>query len=101
MGLGLWTCPAGTNRVDGFDSAAIEQALSLARAGDAVELPAGVFTLTRPLQLRSGVRLLGVGAERTRIRFAAAKPGDYFVTLVVWDEAGRGGRAEKRLRVVP
>lgn len=29
-----------------------------------------------------------------------AEPGNYRVTLVVWDKAGRGGRAEKTIRVL-
>jgi PKD repeat protein len=27
------------------------------------------------------------------------RPGEYRVTLVVWDEAGRGARCEQRIRV--
>ncbi len=29
------------------------------------------------------------------------KPGEYRVTLVVWDGSGRGARAEKRIRIEP
>jgi parallel beta-helix repeat protein len=29
------------------------------------------------------------------------RPGSYRVTLIVWDRAGRGGRAEKMVRVLP
>ncbi len=28
-----------------------------------------------------------------------SQPGDYRVTLIVWDDAGRGARAEKRIRI--
>jgi hypothetical protein len=30
-----------------------------------------------------------------------AKPGNYRVTLIVWDDHGRGGRAERTIRVLP
>jgi len=29
------------------------------------------------------------------------RPGEYRVTLIVWDSAGRGGRAEKMISVLP
>ena len=29
------------------------------------------------------------------------KPGKYRVTLIVWDSAGRGGRAERTIQVLP
>ena len=46
---------------------------------------------------------LGDGApiSETEITHTYANPGEYRVTLIVWDEAGRGARAEKSLRISP
>ena len=43
----------------------------------------------------------GLPAAEPDATHTFAKPGAYRVTLVVWDEAGRGARVEKRIQVVP
>jgi PKD repeat protein len=43
----------------------------------------------------------GLPATEPETTHTYAKPGAYRVTLVVWDEAGRGARAEKRIAVEP
>jgi hypothetical protein len=41
----------------------------------------------------------GVPMTETRATHTYQAPGEYRVTLLVWDEAGRGARAEKLLRI--
>ena len=42
----------------------------------------------------------GIPVVKPRASHTYHKPGEYRVTLVVWDEAGRRAREEKRIRVV-
>jgi len=43
----------------------------------------------------------GAPASEPETAHCYARPGMYRVTLIVWDEHGRGARAEKTLRVTP
>jgi hypothetical protein len=43
----------------------------------------------------------GLPAAEPEASHAFAKPGEYRVTLVAWDDTGRGARAERRVRVEP
>jgi len=43
----------------------------------------------------------GVPVVEPRAGHTYDKPGDYRVTLLVWDDEGRGARSEKLVRVVP
>jgi hypothetical protein len=43
----------------------------------------------------------GLPASKPETTHTYAKPGAYRVTLVVWDETGRGARAEKRIEIRP
>ncbi|MCE9583017.1 MAG: trypsin-like peptidase domain-containing protein [Planctomycetes bacterium] len=51
----------------------VEEALAAARPGDDVVLPEGELTCEVALRVRDGVRLRGVGVDRTRLRMPAAK----------------------------
>ncbi len=66
--------PGRTIEVSGFDSAAIRAGLDRAQPGDTVRLPAGTYTITEAIRLKSGVRLLGAGQEKTIVRFSGEKP---------------------------
>lgn len=61
--------------VAGFNSAALSKAFAQAKPGDTVKLPAGTFTITEPIKLRSGVRVIGAGQGQTLVHFTGAKPG--------------------------
>ena len=41
----------------------------------------------------------GIPLTGDEVKHTYTRPGEYTVTLIVWDEAGRGGRAEKTLRI--
>ncbi|MEW6359352.1 MAG: right-handed parallel beta-helix repeat-containing protein [Planctomycetota bacterium] len=43
----------------------------------------------------------GIPVIESRTEHTYSKPGEYRVTLLVWDDAGRGARAEKVVRVAP
>jgi hypothetical protein len=43
----------------------------------------------------------GIPEVTAEPKHAFDRPGSYRVTLIVWDDAGRGGRAEKTVRVLP
>jgi hypothetical protein len=57
------------------ESRAIERGVLLLGPGQTVSLPAGVFTITEPIRLRSGARLIGAGPDKTIVHYAGAKPG--------------------------
>ena len=57
------------------NSDALEHALSQAQAGQTLELSPGVFAITGPIKLRSGMRLVGAGQDKTIIHYAGARPG--------------------------
>jgi hypothetical protein len=42
-------------------SNALQRAVSQWRPGETISLPAGTFTITEPVKLRSGMRLIGAG----------------------------------------
>ncbi len=58
----------------GFDSGAIAAAIGKASAGDTVRLPAGTFRLTEAISLKSGIKLLGAGQDKTRLVYRGQKP---------------------------
>lgn len=64
--------PAHWRIVDGFDSAAIAEAFAAAGPGDTVYFPAGIYQLTEPLPLKSGVNLLGDPADPPLLEPAGA-----------------------------
>jgi len=43
----------------------------------------------------------GPPSTEPRASHTYSRPGEYRVTLVVWDESGRGARAEKRIHILP
>ena len=49
------------------DSASLAAAIQRAAAGDTVRLPDGVFAITQPVELKSGIKLIGAGQDKTRI----------------------------------
>jgi hypothetical protein len=65
---------AATIEPQGRDSQAITAAVAKAVAGDTVQLPKGLCTLTETLRLKSGIKLLGSGQENTTLVYAGAKP---------------------------
>ena len=65
---------AGDITVAGADSAAIAEALRRAQPGDTVRLPAGDVDLTDTIRLKSRIRLLGAGQDRTRLLYTGDSP---------------------------
>jgi hypothetical protein len=84
--------------------------------------PAPVAKFTIPTQLRAGTELqfectsqaskgqiahrlwdFGDGIPETTAKptHTFVAPGDYRLTLIVWDSTGRGGRTEKTIRIAP
>ncbi len=56
---------AETIRPEAFDFQAIQKAMQRVAAGDTIQLAAGNYELTEPIQLKSGIRLIGSGKEKT------------------------------------
>jgi PKD repeat protein len=80
---------------------ALFEAPSAARAGKPVRFVSGSTAAAGKIaqalwDFNDGLPATGPEATHT-----FAKPGAYRVTLVVWDEAGRGARTEKRIQVEP
>jgi hypothetical protein len=65
---------AATLSVAGRDTAAIQAMIRHAKPGDTVLLPAGTYSLTETLALKSGTTLAGAGQGATTLRFAGDKP---------------------------
>ena len=65
---------AATIAVSGPDGASVQAAVEKASGGDTVQVPAGTYALAETLKGKSGVRLVGAGAEKTILRFAGKKP---------------------------
>lgn len=61
--------------VSGDDSAAIQAAIDAASAGDSIRLAAKTYLLSASVRLKSRLRLLGAGADKTVLRFASDTPG--------------------------
>lgn len=57
------------------EAAAVVEAIGRAAAGDTVRLPAGTIVLTEPLRLRSGLRIIGAGQDRTILVSDASRAG--------------------------
>ena len=57
------------------DSQGLDVAIQQAQAGDTVQLPEGTFEIAEPIRLKSGVKLQGLGQERTIIIYKGTKPG--------------------------
>lgn len=66
---------------EGFTSAAVSAALVEAQPGDTVRLTEGTYALTEGLRVPSGRKVVGAGAEKTRLTYRGTAP----VTLVVLD----------------
>jgi parallel beta-helix repeat protein len=58
----------------GFDSASLSATLQQATSGDTIQLPTGTFELTEPLRLKSGVKLIGAGQEKTCLIYRGTQP---------------------------
>ena len=71
-GLVLGPLCAGHSRAD---STPLEQAISQWQPGQAVNLPAGTYTITKPIKLRTGMRLIGAGRDNTIVHYAGTRPG--------------------------
>jgi len=61
---------AGDNK---DDSAAINSAIQSAEPGDTVTLPAGTMVLHNSIVLKTGVKLIGAGRDKTVLRFAGTR----------------------------
>lgn len=66
-------------KVEKPEAAAVVEAIGRAAPGDVVRLPAGTITLNDSLRLRSGVRILGAGQDRTILISDAPRPGPIVV----------------------
>jgi len=67
-------------RPDGRDSAALAAAIQRSGAGTTIRLPEGTFELTESVRLKSGVKLLGAGQDKTVLVYSGDKP-DPFINL--------------------
>jgi len=65
---------AATIEPKGLDSDGVAGAIQQAAEGDTVRLPAGVFEVTGSIRLKSGVKLIGAGQDKTRIVYRGTKP---------------------------
>jgi hypothetical protein len=65
---------------EGRDSAALASAIQRSEAGTTIRLPEGTFELTESVRLKSGVRLIGAGQDKTIFIYAGDKP-DPFISL--------------------
>lgn len=57
------------------EAAAVIEAIDRAAAGDTIRLPAGTITLSESLRLRSGLRIIGAGQDRTILVSNASRSG--------------------------
>jgi len=60
--------------VSNSDSAAIHRQLEQTQPGDTITLEPGTYKIREGIRLKSGVRLIGAGQEKTTIRFVGEKP---------------------------
>jgi hypothetical protein len=65
---------------EGRDSAALAAAIRRSEAGTTIRLPEGTFDLTELLRLKSGIKLLGAGQDKTVLLYSGDKP-DPFIRL--------------------
>jgi hypothetical protein len=63
-----------TLTVNGKDSTAILAVIEKCTPGDTVLLPQGTYQISKTIQLKSGVRFLGAGQEKTVLRFMGQTP---------------------------
>jgi len=68
-------CLGRTVAVSSSDSDAIHLQLKQAKPGDTITLEPGTYTITEAIRLKSGIRLIGAGQEKTTVRFVGEKPG--------------------------
>jgi parallel beta-helix repeat protein len=66
---------ASVIEVSGFDSPSIAAAIARSQPGDTVQLPQGLFELSEPVRPKSGIKLLGTGAEKTRLVYKGTQAG--------------------------
>lgn len=71
---------AGDIEVAGADSAAITAALQRSQRGDTIRLPSGTIELSETIQIKSGVRLIGAGQNKTLLIYSGDKPAP-FITV--------------------
>lgn len=57
----------------GRDSAALAVAIQGAAEGDVIRLPEGIIEITDPIALKSGVKLIGAGQDKTQIVYRGTK----------------------------
>jgi hypothetical protein len=72
-----------------------------ARAGEAVRFASNSKALSGNIKQVLWDFNDGVPATDAVTSHRFAKPGDYRVTLLIWDTSGRGARAEMQMKVVP
>lgn len=61
----------------GMSDAAIATAISQATPGDTVQLSTGTYAFSEPVALKSGVKLLGAGQDKTLVIYKGSKPGTF------------------------
>jgi hypothetical protein len=76
---------AGDIEVAGADSTAIAAALQRGQRGDTIRLPSGTIELSETIQIKSGVRLIGAGQDKTLLIYSGDKPAP-FITLSGCDD---------------
>jgi parallel beta-helix repeat protein len=64
----------------GRDSAAIAAAIARCQPGDTLRLPEGTFELTEPIRLKSNIKLIGDGQDKSILVYTGNKP-DPFIAL--------------------
>ncbi len=58
----------------GFDARAVAEAIDRAPPGTTVQLAAGTYELDEPIRLKSKIRLIGAGREKTTLVYRGATP---------------------------
>ncbi|MBT3375503.1 MAG: PKD domain-containing protein [Lentisphaerae bacterium] len=73
LGSSSWV-GAATLETASFDSAGIEAAIVQATPGDTIILGAGEYRLTQSVSLKSGLKFVGAGRDRTTLVYRGKKP---------------------------
>lgn len=71
--------PPSFNTVEGRNTVAIHAALSQCKPGDTLRLPAGIFDLGESVRMKSRVKLLGAGQDKTILIYSSERPDPFIL----------------------
>ncbi|MBN1674860.1 MAG: hypothetical protein JXR37_27700 [Kiritimatiellae bacterium] len=85
LGIGLSVSGAATVRAASGGQPDVQTALDAARDGDTVVIPAGTFTWTQPVSLKSAkaITIQGAGIDRTIVVDKVPRPGNAVLRLAL------------------